>query len=384
MTALSDRAAERTASLSGGRAKGAPAERFISVVIPNRNGAATIGRCLTAAFASDYGRFEVVVVDDASEDGSVETIATFPCRLVRLGRHGGVSRARNAGARASSGELLFFIDADCLLGRETLSVANASYGEGGNRVLGGTYTPTPADGDFFSRFQSVFIHHFETKRKDPDYLAAHAMMVDARLFERSGGFVEDSFIGVAASVEDVELCHRLRRAGCELVMDREIQVQHVFRFSLRRSLRNAVKKSRFWTTYSLFNRDLLADSGAASRELKANVFLGALQTLLLAWSAASGSAWPLAPVLPLLAVNLLANRGLVAAWFGNGGFVFSALATLYYTTLYAAAVAVGAAAGVVSFAWRVKRPRRIRSCTPRSGTCLPSSPRRDPSTSPSS
>ncbi len=73
-------------------------ERFISVVIPNRNGAATVGQCLEAAFASDYGRFEVVVVDDASEDASVEIIRAFPCRLVRLDRHGGVSRARNAGA----------------------------------------------------------------------------------------------------------------------------------------------------------------------------------------------------------------------------------------------------------------------------------------------
>lgn len=332
-------------------------ERFISVVIPVRNGAATIGRCLAAAFASDYRRFEVVVVDDASEDGSVETIATFPCRLVRLPRHGGVSRARNAGARAASGELLFFIDADCLLGRETLSIANARYGQGGDRVLGGTYTPTPADRDFWSRFQSVFIHHFETKRREPDYVAAHAMVVDARLFARSGGFVEGSFLGVAASVEDVELCHRMRRAGCELVMDPDIQVQHVFRFSLRRSLRNAVKKARTWTRYSLANGDVLADSGAASRALKANVLLGALQALLLAWAAASGSPWPLLAAPPLLAVNLLANRGLLAAWLGNGGPVFAALATLYYTTLYAAAVAAGAAAGAASFAWHAPGTR---------------------------
>jgi GT2 family glycosyltransferase len=357
MTVLLDRAAERVATPAGGRAPGAPGERFISVVIPVRNGAATIGRCLTAAFASSYRRFEVVVVDDASEDGTAGIVAGFPCRLVRLARHGGVSRARNAGARASSGELLFFIDADCLMGKETLSLANARYGEGGDRVLGGTYTPTPADGDFFSRFQSVFVHHFETKRAEPDYVAAHAMLVDARTFERSGGFVEGSFLGVAASVEDVELCHRLRRSGCELLMDREIQVQHVFRFSLRRSLLNAARKARTWTRYSLLNRDLLADSGAASRELKANVLLGALQGLLLAGSAASGSAWPLAAALPLLAVNLLANRGLLAAWFGNGGLVFAALAALYYTTLYAAAVAVGGAAGAASFAWNARRPR---------------------------
>jgi GT2 family glycosyltransferase len=359
-------------------------ERLISVVVPNRNGAATIGWCLSAAFASDYPRFEVVVVDDASEDGSVEAIRAFPCRLVRLAGHGGVSRARNAGARAATGELLFFVDADCLLRRETLSLAAAAYGEHHNRVLGGTYTPLPADRDFFSRFQSVFIHHFETKRAEPDYVAAHAMAVDAGLFERSGGFLEGSFLGVAASVEDVELSHRLRRAGCELVLDPRIQVQHVFRFSLGRSLGNAARKARTWTRYSLGNGDLLADSGTASRELKANVVLGAVQALLLASAAASGSAWPLAPALPLLAANLVANRRLLRAWLENGGLLFAALATLYYTTLYAAAVAAGAAAGAVQHAWHVRSSRGVPSCTRRSGTCPPCSPGRDPSTSPSS
>jgi glycosyltransferase involved in cell wall biosynthesis len=343
-------------------------ERPISVVIPNRNGAATIGRCLGAALASDYGRFEVVVVDDASEDGSAEIVERFPCKLVRLGRHGGVSRARNAGARASSGELLLFVDNDCLLGRETLSIANASYGDRKDRVLGGTYTPTPDDGDFFSAFQSVFVNHFETRSAVPDYVAAHAMVIDAGLFARSGGFVEDSFIGVAASVEDVELCHRLRRSGCELVMNPDLQVKHVFRFSLRRSLRNAVRKSGYWTMYSLANRDLLADSGAASLVLKATVLSFLVQAILLGWSAVSRSMWPLVPVLPLLALGLWTSRGLIRAWSRARGPRFAALATAYYLTLYAAATGLGAAAGAVRFLWSVRLLKRYRSCTPRFGT----------------
>jgi GT2 family glycosyltransferase len=340
-------------------------EPLISVVVPNRNGAATIGRCLEAAFASDHPRFEVVVVDDASDDGSLGTIGAFPCRLVRLDRHAGVSRARNAGARASRGDLLFFVDADCLLQRETLSRAATAYGERRDLVLGGSYTPLPDDRDFFSRFQSVFIHHFETKRAEPDYVAAHAMMIDAGLFRRSGGFVEGSYLGVAASVEDVELSHRLRRSGCTLAIDPNVQVRHVFRFSLGRSLRNAVRKARTWTRYSLANRDLLADSGTASRELKANVLLGGLQVLLAAACLALGSAWPLVLSPPLLALDLWASRGLLAAWLGTGGHRFAALATLYWVTLYAAAVAAGAAAGAASWAWNLRAPGEVPSCTAR-------------------
>ena len=47
---------------------------LISIIIPNRNGAATIGKCLAAAVASRHDNFEVIVVDDGSEDDSVEVI----------------------------------------------------------------------------------------------------------------------------------------------------------------------------------------------------------------------------------------------------------------------------------------------------------------------
>lgn len=344
-----------------------PEERFISVVIPNRNGAATLERCLRAALASDYGRFEVVVVDDGSEDASAEIIGAFPCKRVMLDRRRGVSRARNAGARAASGELLFFTDADCLLQTKSLSVANAAY-RGPDLVLGGTYTPLPADGDFFSSFQSVFIHHFETRGAEPDYVATHAMVVDAELFRLSGGFRQDRFMGLAPSVEDVELSHRLRRAGCRLAVEPRLRVRHVFRFSLRRSLGNAIRKARHWTRYSLANRDVLADSGTASLALKANVLAAALAACLLSASAALGSGWPLLAALPLLALDLALSRGLIAAWFRHRGPLFGAKATLYYLTLYAAAVGIGAAAGTAEFLWSAPALRGQRSCTVRSGT----------------
>ena len=355
-------------------------ERFISIVIPVHDGAATIGKCLAAALASEYGRFEVVVVDDGSTDGSAEIIEAFPVELVRFPLRLGVSRARNAGAAASSGDLLIFIDADCLLPPDALAIAGRSYGARKDLVLGGTYTPRPHDADFFSVFQSVFIHHFETKRAHPDYVAAHAMVVDPELFRRSGGFVEGSFIGVAASVEDVEFSHRLRRQDCRLAVDPDLQVQHVFRFSLRRSLGNAVRKARYWTRYSLANRDLLADSGAASLELKINVLGALLAACLAGASLAWGTAWPLAAVPPILALDLAVNRRLAAAWLRARGARFLALAILYYLTLYAAAVAVGAALGVTNHLWSTRPLGRYRPCTPRFGTRALSFPRGDPST----
>jgi len=351
--------------VSEGRASGLEAapnepERMVSVVIPCRNGAATLGPCLRAALASRHPRFEVVVVDDASEDGSAAIARSFPCKLVQLDGHRGVSAARNAGAAASAGTLLFFTDADCLLQEEALSIASAAYGQRGDLVLGGSYTPLPHDGDFFSAFQSVAIHHAETRRRVPDYVATHAMVIDAALFRRSGGFLHNDHLGVAPGVEDVELSHRLRQAGCLLAMEPRVRVKHIFRFSLRRSLANAAHKARRWTRYSLAHRDLLTDSGAASHGLKLNVLLALLQVLLAALAVARGSAWPLAAAPLLLALDLGANGRLLAAWRAAKGLGFCARAALYFTTLYALAVGIGAAAGAAAHLWNSLSNRAVR------------------------
>ncbi len=231
--------------------------------------AATIGQCLEAAFSSDYKNFEVVVVDDHSEDNSVEIIKKYPCKLICLDSRSGTSKARNTGALNSRGEYIFFIDADCLLERETLSIVNRTLSDSGPDVMiGGTYTRMPYDRTFYSIFQSVFVNYSETKNvKSPDYIAAHAMIVDARTFGKSGGFPED-FMPI---IEDIEFSHRLRRAGCRLVMNPDIQVRHIFNFTLLKSLRNAVRKSMYWNMYSLGNKDVFKDSGSASVELKTNV-----------------------------------------------------------------------------------------------------------------
>lgn len=321
--------------------------RFISVIVPNRNGEATIGKCLDAVFASRYGSFEVIVVDDASGDGSVGIIGRFPCRLLRLPTHAGAARARNLGAAGARGDALFFTDADCLLQEDTLARADALLaGEGPDAVVGGTYTPRPHDGGFFSLFQSVFINHSETRNAArPDYVATHAMAIDAGTFRRSGGFAE----GFLPILEDVEWSHRVRRAGCRLVLSPDLMVQHIFNFSFLGSLRNALRKSRYWTLYSLARGDLLADSGTASTGLKIDVAAHALGLLLILLAAVTGRPLLLAPVPGVIALSLLSNRGLIRAFHRTGGPAFALAATLYYAAVYPLAVGAGALAGALRY-----------------------------------
>jgi len=312
---------------------------MISIIIPMRNAEATIGKCLAATFSLVDARYEVIVVDDASEDASVARIRDHPCKLVRLGVHSGAAKARNIGAQHSAGDILFFTDADCLVAKDVLSrVRKAMSGLSTDLVLGGTYTPIPYDRDFFSTFQSLFIHYSETKdSENPDYLATHAMAIRAVTFQNIGGFSED----LLPILEDVEISHRLRRAGYRLRMDPGLQVQHIFRHSLLRSLGNAVRKATYWTLYSLRNRDLLADSGAASRELKVNGLVWLLTATVTLFVLVSGQV-RLLLIVPLIEMlNVWVNLRLFTTFLRSKGVLFALAAMLYYTLLYPAAVWMG-------------------------------------------
>ncbi len=322
-------------------------KNLVSVIIPNRNGAATLGKCLEAALASQHDNFEVIVVDDASQDDSITIIAQYPCKLLRLAQHAGAAAARNLGAQHGRGDVFFFTDADCLMQKDSLALAVATLAlEGAEAIVGGTYTLAPYDRRFCSRFQSVFINYFETRRAPTaDYIATHALAISADSFRKHRGFAASPM----PILEDVEFSHRLRREGCRLVMNPALQVQHMFNYSLLRSLRNAFVKSKYWTCYAIGNRDLLSDSGTASVGLKVNVGVYVGNGLLLAGYFVSGQIGLLLLMVLALAFNLLLNRGLLLAFYRAEGCGFALMATLYYLLLYPAAVAVGAASGLVLY-----------------------------------
>ena len=319
--------------------------KFISVVIPNYNSSKTIGKCLTAALSSKYDCFEVIVVDDASSDGSVDIISKFPCRLITLEKHAGASKARNTGAKESSGEIIFFIDADCIMAEDTLSIVHKAVTAQKDTVIGGSYTPMPYDSNFFSIFQSVFINYSELKRKEPDYIATHSMAIEKSIFEKNGGFPE-KFLPI---IEDVEFSHRLRRSGYRLLMVPDILVRHIFNFTLRKSLRNAFRKSRYWVMYSLGNRDVFNDSGTASQELKINVLSYSLIIIFLLLYSFFTSRLFL--VLPLITAcfNLYVNKNLLRAFYRAKGASFAIAASLYYTILYPMAVGAGSFIGMLQY-----------------------------------
>lgn len=88
----------------------------VSIVIPVFNSMRTLQRCLDAIFQQDYPRerYEVIVVDNNSSDGSPELARRYPVRLEFEREIQGPHAATNAGVRVAQGDILVFTDSDCV------------------------------------------------------------------------------------------------------------------------------------------------------------------------------------------------------------------------------------------------------------------------------
>jgi glycosyltransferase involved in cell wall biosynthesis len=94
-------------------------EPRVSVVLTVYNYAELASKAIASVALSDFTDYELVIIDDASSDGSGEAIraalADVPwvsSKLVTRARNEGLAQARNLGAELAGGELLFILDAD--------------------------------------------------------------------------------------------------------------------------------------------------------------------------------------------------------------------------------------------------------------------------------
>ncbi|MEA2386018.1 MAG: hypothetical protein QOJ22_192 [Thermoleophilaceae bacterium] len=183
----------------------------ISVVIPARDAAATVGRTIAALAAQELdGEWEVILVDDGSSDGTVgvareaANAAHLDMTWVRQ-EPAGPGPARNLGAVNASAPALAFVDADCFPQPGWLAAGLAAL-DSVDLVLG-RVVPDPAEpmGPFD---RSVWV-----TRESGLYEAA-SLFVRRDLFDRLGGFEAwlEPEIGKPLA-EDVWFGWRARRAG---------------------------------------------------------------------------------------------------------------------------------------------------------------------------
>jgi glycosyltransferase involved in cell wall biosynthesis len=336
----------------------------VSIVIATYNAESFLPLCLEAALSCGYDPLEVVVVDDASTDDTARIAERYPVKLIRHDTSGGAAVARNRGAREASGEILFFTDHDCLIQPGAVDRAVDALRREGDVIVGGTYTLVPYDSQRFSAsFQSLHVHYFETKHREPDYVAAHALAVSRELFLRVGGFEEaDSFAVRDGFGKDVQLCHRARSAGHRILADPSIQVQHIFGFNFRLSLLNAFSKSRLWTNMALADGSLVVDSGSASTEMKLSA-----PTLLLGVTAgvagAIGQSAPLAAVGGILVLASVALNTPFYSFIRRARGLGFMLGSIAFYSLMLLVILAGSGVGIVQ---HLLRPRNNRETPGRS------------------
>jgi glycosyltransferase involved in cell wall biosynthesis len=86
-----------------------------SIIIPTYNRKQWLTEAIDSVLAQQYREFELIIVDDGSDDGTCRSLSRYAGRIHYLYvRHGGVSRARNIGFRFSRGALVAFLDSDDL------------------------------------------------------------------------------------------------------------------------------------------------------------------------------------------------------------------------------------------------------------------------------
>ncbi len=206
-----------------------PGSRLVSVIIPARNEARTIGDLVHSvrAQASPGVDVEVIVVDDNSTDGTSEAAAAAGARVLPPGANGGGNPAvaRNRGARAAAGDPLVFLDADCAPAEGWLARLLAAH-DAGAAVVGGSLDLPPglsamARCDYYCGWYHV--HSRRPAGEVPNHPPGN-LSVRRDVFARTRGFTEQQ--PVAYAHEELAWQAEVRQAGGRIMFDPRAIVFH--------------------------------------------------------------------------------------------------------------------------------------------------------------
>jgi glycosyltransferase involved in cell wall biosynthesis len=175
----------------------------LSFVVPAYNEEFELPATLQAIRTAARGRcHEIIVADDASTDRTAEVAREAGAKVVSINRRQ-IAAARNAGAHAATGEVLFFVDADTRINEAHVTGATAAlqagYSGGGSRVN--------IDGEI-PMWSRIGLKVFCALYFGLNFGAGAFLFTSKKNFEEAGGFDENLFIG-----EEVYFSLALRKLG---------------------------------------------------------------------------------------------------------------------------------------------------------------------------
>jgi cellulose synthase/poly-beta-1,6-N-acetylglucosamine synthase-like glycosyltransferase len=244
----------------------------VSVVVPARDAAATLGHQLRAIAAQQVGvAFEVIVVDDHSSDQTLQLGARHAAgcpnvRVERLDCGAGANAARNFGAGLARGELLVFVDADDQVAPGWL--AAMTFAGRSSDLVGGRVEHLRLNDPVVARWRPwnqndglpVAVGHLP-------YVMSCNLAITRHAWERLGGFDADWTGGGT----EIELAWRAQAAGLRLAFapDAVVHYRH------RTGLRSMAKQSWRWGRADARLQHRFGLNGAPATALRAPASLAA-------------------------------------------------------------------------------------------------------------
>jgi len=202
---------------------------LFSVVIPTYNRPEQLHNCLSSLTRLEYDRtqFEVIVVDDGSEQALNETINSFQStlnlKLVRQ-KNAGPASARNRGAQVSTGRFLAFTDDDCCPEKDWLQKLEVAFAESPTVVVGGQTINSLTQNIFSIASQHIIdigYEHCNSNFQQARFFSSNNMAVPRKLFLQFSGF-DERF----RTSEDREFCDRWLKSGLVMTYKPDIIIRH--------------------------------------------------------------------------------------------------------------------------------------------------------------
>jgi hypothetical protein len=290
---------------------------LLSVIVPAHQAEHLLPITLGALVANDFPRerWELIVVEDGSQDNSAIVAGRYADTVIRLpGRPHGPAYARNRGVEVARGEFVLFFDSDVRVRPDTLRrFAEALAEDPTVGAIFGSYDTEPTAPGLVSQYRNL-LHHFvhQSNAGEVQTFWAGCGGVRRTVLELAGLYDEWHF--ARPQIEDIELGQRIRALGHRILLRPEIQVTHLKTWTLASLVRTDIRDRGIPWARLLAHRGALVASGGLNLRWteKANtvlVWLMLLGVLVAAWQRSprllAGSVLLLVPVvlinLPLLA-----------------------------------------------------------------------------------